>query len=310
MMGSDMEFDVCERLNAAMEDYKLKVSTTLTAIEMVEEPTTRELRTWMMTMAKNQVGGLNCIANIVSDVVEEMHCIASRLREKEQEVVGLKEELAAQANTVSNVVKTKEKIEIKASSKDMEERLKIATTQFKVMDVVIGKESEDRKEICRIGMEDLKKKVRSDLQQEWEKLVTDVEVAPLARKATKQPGSSEFTVPLLFTVPEKTKRWRLEEILRNSKVYPGFHWPQEMLNVIKDYKTVLKDNGVNEDTTYIRIRPNERDGRIKIRADLKPKEGNGRFSAKATWEAPPMCPDVRKKSKDHLKPIWASNGRA
>ncbi len=114
-MGNDLEFDVCERLSAAMDDYKLKVSTTLTAIEMVEEPTTRELRTWMMTMAKNQVGGLSCIANIVSDVVEEMHCIASRLREKEQEVEGLKEELAAQANTVSNVVKTKEKIEIKAS---------------------------------------------------------------------------------------------------------------------------------------------------------------------------------------------------
>jgi hypothetical protein len=66
---------------------------------------------------------------------------------------------------------------------------------------------------------------------------------------------------------------------------------------------------VNEDTTYIRIRPYERDGRVKIRADLKAKEGNGRFSAKASWEAPPLCPEVRKKAKEHLKPIWASSAR-
>ncbi len=79
------------------------------------------------------------------------------------------------------------------------------------------------------------------------------------------------------------------KILRNSKIYPGFHWPQEMISVVKDYKAILKEGGVNEDTTYIRIRPNERDGNVKIRADVKGKEGSGRFTAKAFWEAPPFA---------------------
>jgi hypothetical protein len=79
-----------------------------------------------------------------------------------------------------------------------------------------------------------------------------------------------------------------------------------MMTVLKDYKTVLKDNGVNEDTTYVRIRPVERDEKVKIRADTKNKEGSGKFSTRATWDIPPICPEVRKKACDHLKPVWAS----
>ena len=127
----------------------------------------------------------------------------------------------------------------------------------------------------------------------------------LARKTAKQTGKDYYTAPLLFTVPDKNRRWRMEEILRNSKVFPGFHWPQEMLPVLKGYKTVLKDNGVNEETTYVRIRPNDREGKIRLRADVKGKEGAGRFTVKATWDAPPLCSEIRKKAKDHLMPTWA-----
>jgi hypothetical protein len=152
----------------------------------------------------------------------------------------------------------------------------------------------------------IKDKVRTDMQEEWTKLAEGVEVAPLVRKTTKASGKDYYSAPLLFTVQDKTKRWRMEEILRNSKIYPGFHWPQEMMTVLKDYKTVLKDNGVNEDTTYVRIRPVEREGKVKLRADVKAKVGSGKFSTKATWDAPPLCPEVRRKAIDHLKPSWAS----
>jgi hypothetical protein len=207
---------------------------------------------------------------------------------------------------VSSVVVTKDKMEVKASSKDMEDRLRLATTQFKVMDVDIGKETDNRAEIITKGMAAIKEKVRSDMQEEWTKLAEGVDVAPLVRKTAKPTGKDHYSAPLLFTVQDKTRRWRMEEILRNSKIYPGFHWPQEMMTVLKDYKTVLKDNGVDDSTTYIRIRPVEREGKVKLRADTKNKEGSGKFSTRATWEAPPLCPEVRKKSRDHLKPVWAS----
>jgi stress response protein YsnF len=307
-MGNDMEssFDFCQRMTNIMDNYKTKVSTTLTMAEMENNPGCGDIKAWMVSLARHHMKGMDDMACMLTEMHEEMDNLNTELKGKDKKIRELQEELAAQDTVVKAVVVTKDKIEVKASSKEMEERLKVATTQFKVMDMDIGKETEDRKEILSRGLAAIKEKVRSDMKEEWEKLVDGAEVAPLVRKTTKPTGKSFYTAPLLFTVQDKTRRWRMEEILRNSKVYPGFHWPQEMMPVIKDYKMVLKDNGVNEDTTYIRIRPSERDGKIKLRADLKGKEGNGRFVAKAFWEAPPICPETRKKARDHLKPTWAS----
>jgi hypothetical protein len=307
-MGNDMDssFDFCERISAIMDSYKTKVSTTLTMAEMESNPTAVDIKTWVVSLARHHMKGMDDMACMMTEMHEEMDNLNSEMKGKDKIIKELKEELAAQDTVVKSVVVTKDKIEVKASSKEMEDRLKVAITQFKVMDMDIGKETEDRKEILSKGMTAIREKVRSDMKEEWEKLVGGVEVAPLVRKTTKPSGKNYYTAPLLFTVQDKTKRWRMEEILRSSKIYPGFHWPQEMMPVIKDYKMVLKDNGLNEDTTYIRIRPSERDGKVKLRADLKGKEGNGKFAAKAFWEAPPLCPETRKKARDHLKPTWAS----
>jgi hypothetical protein len=304
----DMEtsFDFCQRMTKMMDAYKEKVGTTLALMDMTETPNNNDIKVWMKELAKTQMNGMDEMACMVTEVVEEMDAMQDEVKSKEKEIRKLREQLDEQSTVVSTVVVTKDKLEVKASSKDMEERLKVATTQFKVMDIDIGKETENRTEILSRGLAAIKGRVRSDMQDEWTKLAEGVDVAPLVRKTTKPTGKDYYSAPLLFTVQDKNKRWRMEEILRNSKIYPGFHWPQEMMTVLKDYKTVLKDNGVNEDTTYVRIRPVERDGKVKIRADTKNKEGSGKFSTRATWDIPPICPEVRKKARDHLKPIWAS----
>jgi anion-transporting ArsA/GET3 family ATPase len=289
-----------------MDAYKEKVGTTLALMDMTETPNNNDIKVWMKELAKTQMSGMDEMACMVTEVVEEMDAMQDEVKSKDKEIRKLREQLEEQSTVVSTVVVTKDKLEVKASSKDMEERLKVATTQFKVMDIDIGKETENRAEILARGLTAIKDRVRSDMQEEWTRLAEGVDVAPLVRKTTKPTGKDYYSAPLLFTVQDKNKRWRMEEILRNSKIYPGFHWPQEMMTVLKDYKTVLKDNGVNEDTTYVRIRPVERDGKVKIRADTKNKEGSGKFSTRATWDIPPICPEVRKKACDHLKPLWAS----
>ena len=306
--GSDMDssFDFCQRLTDSMDKYKAKVSATLTLMDMESNPGPGEFKTWMMALARTQVGGMDEMACLVTEMYSEIERLEKEVHGKEKEIRMLKEDMTEQGKVVKAVVVTKDKMEVKASSKEMEEKLKVAVTQFKVMDIDIGKETENRTEIIGRGLAGIKAKVRSDYQEEWAKLVDGVEVAPLVRKTAKPTGKDYYSAPLLFTVQDKTKRWRMEEILRNSRIYPGFHWPQEMMPVLKGYKTVLKDNGVNEDRTYVRIRPAERDGKVKLRADVKDKEGAGKFVAKASWEVPPLCPDIRKKANDHLKPTWAS----
>jgi len=302
----ETSFDFCQRMTKMMDAYKEKVGTTLALMDMTETPNNNDIKVWMKELAKTQMSGMDEMACMVTEVVEEMDAMQDEVKSKDKEIRKLREQLEEQSTMVSTVVVTKDKLEVKASSKDMEERLKVATTQFKVMDIDIGKETENRAEILARGLTAIKDRVRSDMQEEWTRLAEGVDVAPLVRKTTKPTGKDYYSAPLLFTVQDKNKRWRMEEILRNSKIYPGFHWPQEMMTVLKDYKTVLKDNGVNEDTTYVRIRPVERDGKVKIRADTKNKEGSGKFSTRATWDIPPICPEVRKKACDHLKPLWAS----
>jgi len=307
-MRVEMEtsFDLCSRMTTAMDDFKLKVSTTLTCMAMDSNPSNLDLKAWMEALANTQVCALDNVTNLMSEIVTEMETLNKDIKGKDNEIRELKEELKAQSTVVKAVVVTKDKIEAKASSKEMEEKLKVAVTQFKVMDIDIGKETENRQEIINIGMTTIRQKIRSDLQDEWMQLAERVEVTPLVKRTSKPTGKSFYTAPLLFTVPEKRRRWRMEEILRMSKIFPGFHWPQEMMPVIKEYKTMLKDNGVNEDNTYVRIRPNERDGKVRLRADVKGKEGNGKFQAKASWDAPPLCHEVRRKTRDYLKPQWAS----
>jgi hypothetical protein len=302
----ETSFDFCQRMTKMMDAYKEKVGTTLALMDMTETPNNNDIKVWMKELAKTQMSGMDEMACMVTEVVEEMDAMQDEVKSKDKEIRKLREQLEEQSTVVSTVVVTKDKLEVKASSKDMEERLKVATTQFKVMDIDIGKETENRAEILARGLTAIKDRVRSDMQDEWTRLAEGVDVAPLVRKTTKPTGKDYYSAPLLFTVQDKNKRWRMEEILRNSKIYPGFHWPQEMMTVLKDYKTVLKDNGVNEETTYVRIRPVERDGKVKIRADTKNKEGSGKFSTRATWDIPPICPEVRKKACDHLKPLWAS----
>jgi hypothetical protein len=192
----------------------------------------------------------------------------------------------------------------------MEDKLRTSISQFKVMDIDMGKETEDRKEIVNLGLAEIKKKIRQDHVKEFEELVKDVEVAPLTRKTFKGTGKNYFSAPLLFTVQDKAKRWKLEDMLTGSKIYPGFHWPQEMINPVKEYRRILREEGrVNEDSTYIRIRPVERDGRLRIRADVKDKTSTGHFVPRASWGIPPIDPEVRNKARDLLIPDWFTPSR-
>jgi hypothetical protein len=60
-----------------------------------------------------------------------------------------------------------------------------------------------------------------------------------------------------------------------------------------------------DDKFYIRMRPEERDGKWRIKADVKPREGNEKFRLGATWEIPPMCPEARRKVPGWATPTWA-----
>jgi hypothetical protein len=77
-----------------------------------------------------------------------------------------------------------------------------------------------------------------------------------------------------------------------------------MVDNVKVYRKVIKDMGFPDSTHYIRIRPEERDGAWRIRADVKPKEGNARFVAVASFDIPPIDNELKCNVSGWAKPIW------
>jgi hypothetical protein len=238
---------------------------------------------------------------LISDLIEGIAGLESRIDT-------LLAEKAKDEERIKMLETCRESIELKSSRKEMTERVTVASKQFKVMDMDFGKESSDRKELMALAKEKMWDKIRSDKKARYEELVKKASMQVLARATTKrkQQGSEQevWTAPILLSVEDRDTRWELEDLLRSSNVYPTFHWNREMVGIVKEMRSSLKER-YPEDKHFIRIRPEERDGKWKIKADIKPREGEGKFRLGATWEIPPMCPEVRKKHQGWIKPTWA-----
>ena len=110
---------------------------------------------------------------------------------------------------------------------------------------------------------------------------------------------------MVLTIQERGARWEMEDVLRKSKMFPTFHWPKEFLEPMKKIKEELKKGGVDDNTHYTRIRPEMKDGKWRIRADTKPKSGEGKFTLKATWPIMAADTTIRESDKEWSKPTWA-----
>ena len=179
--------------------------------------------------------------------------------------------------------------------KEMETQLREGVTKVKVMDLDFGACLTDRKQLIETGKAILREKVRSDLRARFDTLMTQGSLAVIARATAKRayPEGDRWTAPVLLTVTDRETRWETEDILRQSKCYPSFHWPKEMIEPVKILRKAVE-----------RIRPEERDGKIKIWADVKPKEGTAKFALKATWTVPSYDANIR--PAGWSTPTWAN----
>jgi hypothetical protein len=247
------------------------------------------------------------LVSILERNASTMSDLASRVDNLGKENAELKAALADANEELDSVRKSKEKVEVKSSRKDMEDKVRLATTQFKVLDLDLGTNHEDRKTLNEAAKAALKDKVRADLRAEYEAKIKHASIRVLASNTFKRQvnGKDIWTAPVIVTMPEKEERWATENILRKSKVYPAFHWPREMLNNVKVYRNVVTGMGFTETDNYIRIRPEERDGNVKIRADVKPKQGN-RFVPVASFDLPPADDKLKSSMEGWAVPSWTS----
>jgi hypothetical protein len=241
-------------------------------------------------------------ANTMTGLISEI----SRLEEA-LEVSEAKEEESV--NRIAELEKLRETSEVKLSKAEMGKKMEVAQTQVKLLDIDFGKCIDDPKELNKAAKEAIAAKIRSDEKEKYDNLVKNAVVQVLARQTTKRKnfnGDSEiWTAPVVLTIQERAARWDMEDVLRKSKMFPTFHWPKEFLEPMKKLKEELRNGGVDDSTHYTRIRPELKDGKWRIRADTKPKSGEGKFTLRATWPIMAADSNIRESEKEWSKPTWA-----
>ncbi len=106
----------------------METSFDLALMDMENNPSNNNIKTWMMALAKTQVNSVDEMACMVTEMVEEMDTMQEEVKNKDKVIRKLHKQLDEQQTmVVSSVVVSKDKLEVKASSKEMKERLKIAT---------------------------------------------------------------------------------------------------------------------------------------------------------------------------------------
>ena len=104
-------------------------------------------------------------------------------------------------------------------------------------------------------------------------------------------GRKINTLPVLLECRTEEDKRVLEEILWEAGSHSCFEWPEESLEMHK--------LGYVERLLNMRIKPETRDGRTKIRSEVRNKEG-GRLRVMAVWEAP--ATDRTLWNKEQLRP--------
>ena len=240
-------------------------------------------------------------ASAMSDMAESITLLNCTITEMQSEIDSLNSELS-EAKTA------RDSIQVKDSAKDMESLIRDSMTKSKVLDIDFGCCLTDRKQLIDMAKNKLREKVRSDLRAKYDKTMQRAAVAVIARQTTRRayPSGEIWTAPILVSLPDRDTKMELEDMLRQSNCYPAFHWPKEMIEPVKTLKKIINEGGVPDSSHYIRIRPDERDGRLRIRADIKPKAAGSKFSLKATWKIPAADAKLRQHNKDWAKPTWVS----
>ncbi len=92
----ETSFDFCERMTKMMDAYKEKVGMTLARMDAEEKPTNNDIKVWLKEMAVTQMTGMDEMACMVTEVVEEMDAMQDEVKGKDKEIRKLREKLEEQ----------------------------------------------------------------------------------------------------------------------------------------------------------------------------------------------------------------------
>ena len=200
----------------------------------------------------------------------------------------LEEKMKESKDKVERMRQDKEKVRREESKKVMRDRLQLANKSIKYMDIDFERKTGNRRELVQKTVEYMKEDENFADRKRFDTLIRRTRIVLLGKETKFKSYKSKaiYTVPVLLECRTETDKLEVEEILRVAGWHASCHWPMECMEVVKEAREEIRKMGYTERTHYIKLRPEVREGRTKIKGEVKEKEG-GRFRTVAFWEAPP-----------------------
>jgi len=237
--------------------------------------------------------------------LEKVQGKVTEVEEKAKEdKVRLEDKVKSVSDVVDMVVDTAVKSHVRESVKEMEGKIRKAMCGVKVGNFNIGQETEDKALIVRKVLGEVRKAASSEEEDQLWKVLRRTRVVVLGKRTEgrREGGQTIQAVPILLQCQDMRDMQVLEGTLKKAGYFPTLHWPEEMLEFVKGVREVVRRRGVDERECWVRIRPVEEEGRIRIRVDTKAKTG-GRFRLEGVWRCPPLDKEYREEEKGMFTPL-------
>jgi len=262
---------------------------------------------------KKAVVGLTEVKENVKEVEKRMEGaekVESRVKELEEKVVEEKLEDKEQTGKVGRLEGYIVKLRLKEKEKEMEGKVRKAMCGVKVGNFNIGQETDNKELIVRKVLGEVRNASKKEEAGQLDRVLRRTRVVVLGKRTEvrREGGATIQSVPILLQCQDSKDAEELKGTLKRLGYFPTLHWPEEMMEFIKGVREEVRRRGVTEQESWVRIRPEEEEGRVRIRVDTKPKEG-GRFRLKGVWACPPLNKELWDLMPGLYTPLYVGEGK-
>ena len=275
--------EIGDRLRTGIRDIVAKLRD--------RELTMDELRTTTADGLMTLMTAVDGLMNGISDTVQADRQRQERLaKETSDRIVRVEEKAKDTEVRVEAAGNARERQRRKESEAAMKEKIRQAEKQIKIMDIDFARPLSSRREIVQRTIGYMKEDVVLSDRKRFDILINRTRLVVLGKETKQSMYQGEWihTVPVLLECRSEGDKLELEDILRNCQWYNTFHWPVECMPFVKEVRGEVRRMGYEDESHYVRIRPETRDGMLQVRGDVKEKRDGAKFRTVAIWDVPPM----------------------
>ena len=276
-----------------MEEYMARMEEKFQSMEKRAEVALAKAEKGVQELEKKAEAGLSKVKEVEDRLDERVEKVQGKVKDLEEkameERVKMEDKVKSVSEVVDMVADTAVRSNVRELVKDMEGKVRAAMCGVKVSNINIGQVTENKALIVRKALDEVRKAAKREEEDQLDKVLRRTRVVVLGKRTEgrREGGETIQSVPILLQCQDMKDMQVLEGLLKGAGYFPTLHWPDEIMEFIKGVREEVMRRGVSEKECWIRVRPVEEEGRIRIRVDTKAKTG-GKFKLEGVWGCPPM----------------------